>query len=378
MEFLPAGCARVSAKVSYLKIVSNCSMGNLQGFIIGLVIDNMKLTILILAWLLAMPASAEILAVSREANRVLVFDKAPEIWSVQSWKRRVKIQTRFSCRDNFNATLSRDGKLAAIGRKDGTIELFETHSAHLWRRLGRAQTWRINEENSFHYRDIAVSALAFSPNRRLLASGNGKGIFVWRVRDGKLLFSRPLHFHPFDFREGAWRLAAPVQFRFSPNGRTVAIGSTGPTEVNPLFLLSVESRRLRHVTDIDSGDGTFNAMAFSPGGNRVFVASNWHVSMSGFSEFRLFDSRSGRILWKRDNLKAAPEGYVEQTDEETNSAAFASNGRLIAIGGPEFVEIRRARDGKLLSRQYLTEAQSQTSGPNFQRERRFRAELAVR
>lgn len=156
------------------------------------------------------------------------------------------------------------------------------------------------------------------------------------------------------------------------------MGIGGGYLVARLFLLDVSRRCLRHFGDIRCDDGGINALALSPGGNRLLVASSWAASASGYDQLHLFDTRNGRILWKWDNAKVAPEGYIEETGDETNSAAFASNGRLIAVDGPEYVEIRRARDGKLLSRKHLSEAQSETSDQTLQRERRFRAELAVR
>ncbi len=296
----------------------------------------------------------------------------PQVWSLRPWKKRCALGLNMARLSEAKA-FSRNGKLVAFGCNDGTLRVFDARSGRLSARLGSA----FGNGYNFPY---SVSAVAFSPDGRTLASSNRKGLFLWNWRTGKLLFSRPLRHHMYYETDVKNNLQEPTVLLFSPDGKQVAVGGkTRFDENGHVFLLNIALRRFRHVWDIPAGDDGPTALAFSPGGNRLLVVGGWGVSASSYDQADLFDTRSGRNLWHVDNGEDSA-GFLDSTNRFPDSAAFSSDGRRVAMGSLgakdgqiNFLEIRRASNGKL-----LVLRTDKSDYPSLEVQKRLRAELNVR
>ncbi len=293
----------------------------------------------------------------------------PQVWILRPWKKRCIVRLNLAQLSGAEA-FSQNGRFVAFGCLDGTLRVFEARTGNLRARFGNA--W--GHQYNFPYK---VQGVAFSPDGRTLASANPKGIFLWNWRTGKLLFSRPLGEQVIDDPNGFAFHRWPFTIKFSPNGRTVAVGGkTANDDYVHVFLFDVRHGGARHLWHIGSGDGGPIELAFSPGGNRLMAASAYFASASSYDQARLFDTRSGRILWQEDN-SALIAGGLDDTGRWPNTAAFSADGRRVAISGSSFgysfLEIRRASDGKRLSLRTDT-----SDFPSLELQKQLRAELNVR
>ena len=338
----------------------------------------MNIRFLALLFVLSLPVrAAEITAISPD-KKVVVLDfetgkiDAPQIWTLRPWRRRTIVPVD-SHKLSTSPALSWSGRLVAWGCKDGTLRVFDARNGHLLARLGHA----FGRGYNFPYEILGV---AFSPDGRILASANAKGLFLWNWRQRKLLFSRPLGEIVVDDPNGFAFHRWPLTIRFSPDGRRVAVGGkTANDDYVHVFLFDVRRGARRHLWHIASADAGPIQLAFSPGGNRLLVVSQYFASESSDDQAHLFDTRSGRILWQKDNSALITGSSLDSTDRYPDSAAFSSDGRRVAIsglgandGGINFLEIRRASDGKRVS---LRTDQSDSPSLNIQKQ--LRAELAV-
>jgi WD40 repeat protein len=211
-----------------------------------------------------------------------------------------------------SVAFSPNRRLLASSSDDGTIRLWDVRSQ---RELGRP-LW--------HYRG-AIHTIAFSPDGRELASGACDGtVRLWDARTHRQLGPALL----------AGRDRACVNgVAFSPDGRLLVSGSDfGDGRVR---LWDVR----RH-TQLGSalghpGNG-FNDVAFSPDGRTVVAG----VDARGFGAVVLWDVRSKRQLGQPGRV-----GLPVQT------VAFSPSGRLIASGdadgGVRLWNVRGRRRGTL-------------------------------
>jgi hypothetical protein len=188
-----------------------------------------------------------------------------------------------------------DGKLLAAGTPDGVVQLWDAATR---RRLGLSRA-----------RDCRLASLAFLPGRRVLAAGlTGAAVSVWELpagrdltprdahtdevnavafgRDGKAVISVgaegarvwgpatgrcsrhiPLPRTDLCLLEGAKNQPVTV-LAFSPDGRTVAAGTSTPSaEGDPVVLWELASGKVR--AEFRGHRGAVTALAFAPDGRTL-------------------------------------------------------------------------------------------------------------
>jgi WD40 repeat protein len=254
--------------------------------------------------------------------------------------------------------LSKAGQLTLTGSGDGPAKLFDTESGQL------LQTLRLNHESTDGQlakgaRGTAVSALAFSHNDRLVATGNVSGIVqVWR-RDEDSSEYRPWH----SFDNHSRRVTAAA---FLPDGSRLLTASLDNTvaqwdlengeEMVPLILkhprgvtsMALVPKQRQLVTACDDGklrlwqideprllaefagaEGTINSIAVSPAGELALSA----------------DATGGKVrLWQLPSGKEIPHPSGDRPDRplldfnriggQVWTACFTPDGRcVLTVGG---------------------------------------------
>lgn len=174
----------------------------------------------------------------------------------------------------------------------------------------RAGVWRLVRHFDVH--GGKVWAVAFSPDRHLLASGSADGVVrLWRVSDGKLM--QTLKGHDDDV----------ISLAFSPDGRMLISGGADGLVV------------VWHAED-----GTiFKRLT---GHSRTV----WGVAFS--LDGRMLASGSGEInLWDAEDYTLLRTMNVQSGS--ALSVTFSPDGQVLASGdGANFIKLWRTHDGKLL------------------------------
>ncbi|MER6274463.1 trypsin-like peptidase domain-containing protein [Streptomyces sp900105755] len=143
-----------------------------------------------------------------------------------------------------------------------------------------------------------VSAVAFSSDRRTLATGSGRTVRLWNVTDGRARASLT------GATDSVFSLA------FSPDGRTVAAGMADGTA----RLWDVATGQSRVLIGDRTGNAV-EAIAFSPGGGVLATGSK-------NGAVQLWDARSG-------HLRTTLAGHIGPVD----TLAFNPRGGTLATGG---------------------------------------------
>lgn len=189
-------------------------------------------------------------AFSPDGNRLVTssWDNTALLWNVASGNRLNSVIWQAMGSDAI--TFSPDSKTLASSLTDLTIALLDVSSGQTLQTLS-GHTGRIN-------------SLAFSPDGGTLASGSDDGsIILWEVASGQV--RQTLSGYPLIMDDGmAWFMGKVNNLAFSPDGKTLASGSSDYT----LILWDVTSGKpLRLFASFGNQTGSPNSIAFSADGS---------------------------------------------------------------------------------------------------------------
>ncbi|WP_433173399.1 WD40 repeat domain-containing serine/threonine protein kinase [Actinoallomurus sp. CA-150999] len=184
-----------------------------------------------------------------------------------------------------------DGRTLAAGGSDATITLWDLTTRRALRTIDKTG-W--------------VSALAFSPNGRFVASSasNAGVLLIWDAATGRINVN---------VRTGQFGLNSVA---YSPDGRTI-VG------VNPGARL-FDAAGGRTLATFDLGHSGVNAVSYSPNGKIVAVAVDGFYSKPPGSTVQLLDGRTLRKL-----------GQLVGHTNSVTGVAFSPDGKRVASSGAD-------------------------------------------
>jgi WD40 repeat protein len=197
--------------------------------------------------------------------------------------------------------LSEDGKVLASAGDDPDIQLWDAATGKPGAVLKDHKDW--------------VLALAFSPDGKLLASGGHDGLVrLWDVESGKKVRDLPGTQTP-----PPKVPADPIivsTLCFSPDGKTVAVGTTE----GPIQFINVADGKL--VRPLAGHNSVVTGLAFHPRGDLL-------VSASRDRTLRLWNPANGQVLKVLEGHAAWVQGVV----------FLAQGTRLASVGADQTVRI---------------------------------------
>jgi WD40 repeat protein len=243
--------------------------------------------------------------------------------------------------------LSPDGRLLGVSWEDGTIQLWDTTTGDPQEPL-RGHTKR-------------VTVLAFSPDGKRLASvgEDNDGIRLWDIAAGKEVKGLP----------GAWM----PTLTFSPDGRWLAASD----ENSAVKIYDTEQGAW---LPLGEHQGVVSALAFSPDGGRLAVASDEGIKLWDVAERKVIRTLSGQdgatsLAFSADGQRLASAGFDPVTLGSQVKVWDPATGQdLLTLTAPSLVAaVAFSRDGARLcatGSEYLkywsaevTEAPVPSSGP---------------
>ncbi|MEH2240028.1 NB-ARC domain-containing protein [Nostoc sp.] len=161
---------------------------------------------------------------------------------------------------------------------------------------------------------VSISSVAFSPNGKLLATGDADGkTYLWQVDDGKLLFSCTGH--------SSWVKSVA----FSPDGQTLASGSDDQT----VKLWDVHNGNC--LKTLHGHSNWVRSVAFSPDGQTL-------ASGSEDQTVKLWDVNTGKCL-----------KTLQGNTNRVRSVAFSPDGQTLASGSEkQTIKLWDIRNGECL------------------------------
>ena len=201
----------------------------------------------------------------------------------------------------------------------------------------------------------SVSAIAYSPDGRIIASGSyGNSIHLWNANSGQIISNLEGH------KESVFTL------QYSPDGKTIASGS----DDNTIRLWNSKTHKTFNI--LKGHKDSIRTLTFSPDGNHIASGSNdrtiriWD-SMSGVL-IKNIDAHSGSLL----TLDYSPDGRhlasgssdntiriwnaqtggavatLSQQPSQVRSLSYSPNGKLIAAGSGKAIFLWDVQSQKLL------------------------------
>ncbi len=228
--------------------------------------------------------AAKLAAAGRRDGRVTV-------WDARTWREVRSFEAHPGyC---YGTAFSPDGRVLATAGLDGTVKLWDVG------------TWAV--QRTFRASDGAVTALAFSAGGRWLLAGGGTAARVWDAAEGRMV----------------------AEIRTEPAG-LVAVAASGSRAATAdlsgvVGVWDVETGRRLHA--MKAGEGCVHAIAFHPGGR-------WLAAAGGDGLIRIWDAETGREV-------RALEGHAGAV----HALAFASGGRHLVSGGKSGVRVWDFRTG---------------------------------
>ena len=196
----------------------------------------------------------------------------------------------------YAVAFSPDGKHLAAGDGSGKVVLWNIDSGKAIKQLGLAIDRRLDPEETAQSRS-AVRALAFSPDTKTLAAGGDRVVKLWDLATGR------------ERENLGGARESPLAIAFSPDGRILA---------------SADSNQRVRIWDVTSGKlsavsqapGLGKGLAFSPDGKLLAGAST-------DSTVRLWDATTGKEVRQIGQFQQAGQQLV-------SAVAFSPDGKRLA------------------------------------------------
>ncbi|WP_239405871.1 AAA family ATPase [Frankia sp. Cj3] len=211
-----------------------------------------------------------------------------------------------------------DGQTLATGGSDGSILLWELPGQHGADAYGQPFPGQPHAFGRPFSKQRSVVSVAFAPDGRTLATGGGDGTTVlWDVTDhaNAHALGEPL----------AGSGGSAVSVAFAPAGQTLAIGDGDGTPHLWDVIDRAHPRWLNPEQERTAHSGPVTSVAFAPDGQTLATTSGDGSAVRWDVRDRSHPRRDGPLL----------AGH----QEPAYSAAFTSNGRILATGSDGIVSL---------------------------------------